>query len=395
MEYPVVMDYPLLPVTEASYQTRRAAYSAQIAQYPDSSSYPEAYQSKQYPQMQQDPTGYQASQNIQQTQSQHNVNQGASQILGNNSADIKNNTIQTKESRKSKKVGEGVEGKEKDAEKDIKDLKAEQSADEVDSQLDDEEATNEQTHPSSKHIEQESTAQDKEATKDKVGVKEKEAKKVEKYREMSSSSSGNEGSSNDFEQLKDNGNLLGENMLVEDRLGAIEDGESQFDSIKHFNKNVHFSSELTGSPDDDQNSEGSGFGEEIEEESGSTPQIASGDKKSKKEEDNNETKLKEADEKEDEKKFGDKATEQERTENAEKYEDEEKQAEKGTKPVQQRSHDKKKNLMEKMLENNELQVVAVTKGKARQKVSALKFFSKMVLDNKITRRSLMSYSRSY
>jgi len=131
-----------------------------------------------------------------------------------------------------------------------------------------------------------------------------------------------------------------------------------------------FCNELTDVPDDDQNSESSGFAEETEEESGSTPQITSGDKKSKKEEDENKAKQSEDDEKEDEKKFGDKATEQERTENAEKYEDEEKQAEKGAKPVQQRSHGKKTNLMEKMLDSGELQAVAVTKGKARQKVPA-------------------------
>lgn len=375
MEYQVVMDYPLLPVTEASYQTRRAAYSAQTAQYSDSSSDPGAYQNKQYPPVQQDATGYQVSQNIQQTQSQPTVNQPAPQNSGNNSADIQNNSTQTTESRKSRKGGEGAERKENDAEKDAKDLK--QSADEVDSQLDDEEATNEQTHPSSKHIEQENMAQDKEATNEKVDMKGKEAKKVEKYRVTSNSGSGSEGSSNDIEQLKDNGNLFGENMLVEDRLGGIQDGGSQFDAIKHFNKNLHFSSELTGVPDDDQNSEGSGFAEEIEEESGSTPQVISGDKKSKEEADDNKAKQSEDDEKEDEKKFGEKATEQERTENAEKYEDEDKQGEQGAKPVQQRSHDKKKNLMEKILDNGELQAVAVTKGKARQKVNDLKFFCKI------------------
>jgi len=68
---------------------------------------------------------------------------------------------------------------------------------------------------------------------------------------------------------------------------------------------------------------------------------------------------------EESKKAGGKATEQERTENAEKYEDEETEGEsKAKKPVQQ----KKKNLMESMLENGSLKAVSVAKGKAREKV---------------------------
>lgn len=69
-------------------------------------------------------------------------------------------------------------------------------------------------------------------------------------------------------------------------------------------------------------------------------------------------------------KYGKEATESERTENAEKYEDEEQVNNEKPKPVQQRSHEKKKNLMESMIDNGKLQAYSVSKGKARTKVPA-------------------------
>lgn len=247
---------------------------------------------------------------------------------------------------------------------DEKDIKNDRNTDEIDSMPDDEQATNEQTHPSSKHIENE--AEEKETKieaedSDKGKGHLKNRLEINKEpTESGISGSGLSINNNDEDAaLTELHNSRFPDLLAE-RTGKLADVVGSLDTIKSFNKNVPSSSETAEEvQDEDENGSAN-----LVDESGSGDET-SGVRKSSEDEGNGKETKNSENEKNDKKKGAGQAAEQERTENAEKYEDEEKEEDKSSKkPVQQ----KKKNLMESMLENGDLQAVSVAKGKARQKV---------------------------
>ena len=274
----------------------------------------------------------------------------------------------TEKESKEKKVDE-KDSKSVEKEKDVKDVKSEPSPDEMDSMPDDEQATNEQTHPSSKHIENETEekghfAERKEPNK-KKGRPKSHLGTTNGDSESGVSGSGLFSASNDENAgvvTLSSRDAPSRDFLIEDKPGKLTDLVASYDSINRFNQNVHSSSETVNEVEDE---EDNGSSEAVEEASGASGDDLSGVKKSNKDEENGSETKNAEDDKEENKKYGDQAAEKERTENAEKYEDEEKEDKKDAKkPVKQ----KKKNLMETMLDNGELQAVSVAKGKARQKV---------------------------
>ena len=297
------------------------------------------------------------------------------------SADNSSSLEKSNDSRKEysdKESKEGKEGKvdeksEKADDKDIKspekeksinDVKMETSSDELDSMPDDDQATNEQTHPSSKHIENEAEEKRNEEKDKSKGRPKKHLERAEEASE-SGSGSGLSISNNDalvaIVEEEESSNAPSRDFLAESMESKLADVFGGFDNIRLFNKNVPSSTEAADEVQDEDN----GSADLVDESSGISGDESSGVKKSNKNDDNEgETKNAE-NEKVENKNSGVQAAEKERTENAEKYEDEEKQEDKDTKkPVQQ----KKKNLMESMLESGDARAVSVTKGKTREKV---------------------------
>ena len=302
-------------------------------------------------------------------QAQEPFNSQQMQPLTSNNSSVPANETQnekiTKENRYQKDDEKERKGIEK--EKNSKDSKSETNSDELDSMPDDELATNEQTQPSSKHIENDFEEKANTVkTKESNGKNGKSKSNLETYEDNSESGVSGSGQSiiNDRRKaavLLRNKEAISRDSIFKEKPGKLRSLIERFHNTNYDNENVPSSSEAANEAQE-QEDFASG---EIVEASGSSGDDASGIKKSKNDEETGSETKNEKSEKEENKKVGGKATEQEKTENAEKYEDEEKKEEnKSKKPVQQ----KKKNLMESMLENGSLKAVSVTKGKTREKV---------------------------
>ena len=336
----------LIPVTEAenaqSYSAQYLSSTSATEAYPTDSQLAAAQFQQPYVGQQLDPVAN-SSAKIGDNQ---NENAGSQSNTGKSTKDATN-----KDSEKEKK---------------LKEAKSEVNSDELDSMPDDDLATNEQSQPSSKHIESE--VEDKGSMiKGKESKSNSEESKVALESHEDNGESGISGSGQLITTNNENANIfhtkvaVSRDFIFKDRAGKSTEVIERFDNSNGFNDNVPSSSETASELDEE---EDDGSSESVEA-SGSSGDASSGLRKSNSAQESG-TEIKNADNKNEEsKKAGGKATEQERTENAEKYEDEKTEGEsKAKKPVQQ----KKKNLMESMLENGSLKAISVAKGKAREKV---------------------------
>ena len=286
--------------------------------------------------------------------------------FANSSAKYGENQNENARSQSNNDKGTKNVNKDSEKEKKIKEEKSEVNSDELDSMPDDDLATNEQSQPSSKHIESEIEDKGSMIKAKESNSNSKESKVALESRE-DNGGSGASGSGQLITTNNENANIfhskvaVSRDFIFKDRKAKSTEVIERFDNSNGFNDNVPSSSETASDLDEEED----GGSSESVEASGSSGDESTGLRKSNSGKESENEAKKAENKNEESKKAGGKATEQERTENAEKYEDEETEGEsKAKKPVQQ----KKKNLMESMLENGSLKAVSVAKGKAREKV---------------------------
>eukprot|EP00794_Sanderia_malayensis_P012173 gene12173-13430_t len=304
----------------------------------------------------------------------NNQNLNQQPLVQQTEQQTQSNTVKQPAKEEKVKPPEKTKKEKEEEDKDVKELT--NTADESDSDSDDEPPTNEQTQPSSKHIEKELARKNNKKQKRKILAmeNEKSKKRSHEIKDLNSSPERTSGSGESEHEAVDDKDItkLVETGVVKSVISSKRKSNVNGHLMRsfkrtEFNDDVNSSSErdVTEEDNDEQQEEVSGEEEDDDEDIDSSGNARADVDAGKQKQGKNDK-----EEDQEKNKNQNNAAQEDKTENAEKYEDEEEANKNKAKPVEQRSSQQKKKLMQNMIENGQLQAYSVSKAKTRGKVPA-------------------------